>query len=260
MPTPINSQIHSIFCTLAVLENLLINNIAKNPNVSLSQRELFNHFLEKYKINDITKNGLNLYAIYKFLKDDPEVSKSLVGRYSYFDFHNFFFHNLFNDKKLRMILFQMLVWTSLYFSTPVIMGTFYSRGMGHCISISEIRPNEDPFKTEYMIRDPDIWENNIRIGRELSINGNDLYSFLFNKEGIFGALLISTYVFGSIFIPSFINMMRENMPFFQSALGTIDRIPTPLISEDSIATEDDILNSNYLFDNELLNILFKNFM
>ncbi len=96
IPTPINSQIHSSFCTLAVLENLLINNIAKNPNVSLSQSELF-IFLEKYKINDITKNGLNLYAIYKFLKDDPEVSKSLVGRYSYF-----FFHNLFNDKK-RMI-------------------------------------------------------------------------------------------------------------------------------------------------------------
>jgi hypothetical protein len=66
-------------------------------------------FLEKYKINDITENGLNFYAIYKFLKDDSKVSKSLVGRYSYFDFHNFLFHNLFNDKKLRMVLFQMLV-------------------------------------------------------------------------------------------------------------------------------------------------------
>ncbi|WP_348736750.1 hypothetical protein [Spiroplasma endosymbiont of Ammophila pubescens] len=200
-----------------------------------------------------------MYAIYKFLKDDTQISDSLSSHYSYFDLHNFFFHNLFIDKRLRMILFQILVWTSLYFSTPIILGTFNGRGTEHCVSLTGIKPNEDPFKIIYLIRDPDKIENGVRVVKELTINGNDLFQLLFNREGIYGALIISTYVLGSIFIPTFINVMRGHMPFFQSSLGTMDSPPTPLVSEDSISTENDILESNCIFDNKLLSIFYSNF-
>ncbi|WP_252320827.1 hypothetical protein [Spiroplasma endosymbiont of Lariophagus distinguendus] len=235
MPIPMKYQKKDFWCSLAVLENLLVN-LSNKSNTKLSQDYLYNYF-DKLNLNPDHDTGILLYNIYKFLSKHKDLNFS----YSHINFENKFWKTL-SENETKILWVQYLIWNSLKMNIPVIANTILNKNEGHSILIIGIEPNiDDPFKTQYVIRDSGVNENEPTERKMIAI---DLFSMFFNPYLCFGEMLIGSTVATKFFISHLIvEHLKVDSINFQNLIENLnefssDELETLLSTDDTICTSE----------------------